>query len=108
MCGQVRERDLPAVALRYPRAGRQELGYRLIEPDFSMLDHIGQQQCREYLGYRADLKHAVAGQRTAIALLGVAVGHDPPPLRVDDPDDNADTLLLDIDSVRQNPADLRV
>jgi len=63
--GKVQQRDRPA-ALRHAHAGRQIFRRGIVEPDFSALDHVREQQRREDLCYRAELEDRVAVERAAV------------------------------------------
>ena len=73
-------------ALRHFDARRQVFGYRIRQRHFTSLDHIGQQQRREYLR----LNHRISGRWSADVdrLIETAGKHD----RVLSPSDNTTTI----------------
>jgi len=105
---QILKGDYAAAPLQHFDARRQVFGYRIGQRHFTSLDHIGQHQRREYLGYRTNLEYRVAVQRTLIAFIKTAVANEPTAFRLDNTHYDPDTLVFLIDSFRENLADFRV
>jgi len=80
----------------------QVFGYWIIQCDFAALYHLGEQQRREHFCCRTDLKNRIAVHRTWITFFQVAVSNNPPPLRLDYTHNNANTLVLYIDSINEH------
>jgi hypothetical protein len=99
---KVHERNLTAAALRYFCSAGQVLGDRVIDFDLPATCHVSQQERRKYLGNRADLEQRVAIQGPLVALLESAVGNNSPAFAVNDTDNDADALLLRVDSVDED------
>ena len=96
---QVRERDRMAIAFGDLDASRQVLGDRIRERDFTLSDHVSEQESSEHLAYRAYLKTSVAIQVSRVTLVEMAVRNNPPALRSHYADDDADAIFWTGESV---------
>ncbi len=108
MGGEVDQGDLLAAALGDLHPSGQIFGDGIVELHFAALDHVGEQERGEHLGHRADLEDRPLVHRPAVGLVRDAVAHEPPAMGVDDAHHDADALMLRIDAVGQDPADLSV
>src|SRR5947207_12179505 len=106
MGSQVAQGDSSPAALRHSDLWRQVPGHGIVECDLAALNHVRQQQASEYFRERADLEYRVAVDRPAAAPIDPAVGHQPPPVRVDDARDHADTLLVGVDPIDEDASDV--
>ena len=98
-------RDLDAVAAWHAGVRTQQIPHGRIEPGVAPLDHVGQHEGGEHLGYRADLEDGVGIRRTGVIGGQPPVAHHAPAVSVHDADDEADGAAFAIDQPGQNLPD---
>src|SRR5437660_2569834 len=96
MSRQIQERDRTAVPFGDLDRG-QILRDRVRERDFTLSDHVSEQECGENFGHRANLKTGVAIQRSRVSLAAMAVRDDATALGSDHAYHDADAIFLPCD-----------
>src|SRR5262249_50847312 len=81
------------------------LGRWIVEGDLFAVHHVRQYQRSEDLGEGSNFEDRITIERAWIAVGELAIGHNPAAIRVDDTRDNADRLLLLINSFYEDFAD---
>jgi hypothetical protein len=104
---QIDERDFLSAALRHLHVRRQVLRHRIGERHFPALHHVREQQRGEDFRDGADLEDRVGVDRLS-GLRSLAVRDDATTIRIDDADDDADALVLHVDAIGEDGADVGV
>ena len=106
MRGKIEQRDGFAAALGHRDIFGKIPGGWIVEGDLFAVHHVRQEQRREDLGDRSDFEDRISIERAWIAVGEVAIGDDAAAIRFDDAHDNADRLLLLINSSDEDLADV--
>src|SRR5208283_5075473 len=88
--------------------GGEILRHRIRERELAALNHIGKQQRREYLRNRADFEDGIAAEWPRVALIERAMRYDPPSPGLDNSHHDSNPLVIGIDALDQDVANLGV